>query len=514
MNSTWPGKENRSKRTPMVLLLYQQAWNGDGSQVKIIEKSRRVGLSWGEAAEDAVLVADRERGMDVFYIGYNLDMAREFIEDCADWLKFYNQAAAEIEEFIFEDERAENRGINAFRIVIPGAHKVVALSSRPSNLRGKQGKIVIDEAAFHDDLRGLMKAALAMLMWGGRVVVISTHFGEDNYFNELIADSRAGKKPYSVHRVTLDDALEAGLYRRICLRLGETWSEAAEKKWRQSLIDFYGDDADEELFCIPSQGGGAYLSRALIEARMSERIPVIRWEKKAIFAEAPDYKRTIETALWCETVLKPYLSTAIAKKIAYVGEDFGRSGDLSVIAPFVEMENLTLRALFYLELRNIPFQQQEQILYFICDRLCALSGMALDSRGNGQYLGERAMQRYGADRVAQVMISEAWYRDTMPKYKARFTDGTILLPKDADVLNDNRAIRMVKGVAKIPDGREKAVSDKKQRHGDSAIAGAMAVFASHQFAGFSGIPQVHSAMPAAMVDTMAGFFGQINYRAY
>ena len=144
----------------------------------------------------------------------------------------------------------------------------------------------------------------------------------------------------------------------------------------------------------------------------------------------------------------------------------------------------------------------------------ALSGMALDSRGNGQYLGERAMQRYGADRVAQVMISEAWYRDTMPKYKARFTDGTILLPKDADVLGDNRAIRMIKGVAKIPDGREKAVSDKKQRHGDSAIAGAMGVYAAHQFAGFSGVPQCHSALPAAMVDTMAGYFGQINYRAY
>lgn len=514
MTSTWPGKEARDQRTPMVLLPYQQAWNADPNPVKIIEKSRRIGLSWGEAAEDAVLAADRERGMDVFYIGYNQDMAREFIEDCADWIKFYNLAAIEVEEFIYEDERAENKGISAFRITIPGAHKIVALSSRPSNLRGKQGKIVIDEAAFHDDLAGLMKAAIAMLMWGGRVVVISTHFGEDNPFNELIAEARAGKKPYSVHRVTLDDALAAGLYRRICLRLGKEWSEDGEAKWRQNLIDFYGDDADEELFCIPSQGGGQYLSRALIEARMSVQIPVIRWSQKDTWAEQPDHKRIMETKSWCDGMLRPWLETPLAKKIAYVGEDFGRSGDLTDILPLMEMENLVLRSLFLCDLRNIPFQQQEQIFYFICDRLPALSGLALDSRGNGQYLGERAMQRYGADRVAQVMPSEAWYRDAMPKYKARFTDATLLLPKDADVLNDHRAIRIIKGVARIPDGREKSVADKKQRHGDSAISGAMAVYAAHQFAGFAGIPKVCSSMPITSIETGGAYFGRINYGAY
>lgn len=515
MTSTWPGKEDRAKRAPMVLLPYQQAWNADPNPVKIIEKSRRVGLSWGEAAEDSILASDRDNGMDVFYIGYNQDMAREFIEDCADWLKFYNLAAVEVEEFIFEDERAEKKGISAFRITIPGAWKIVALSSRPSNLRGKQGKIVIDEAAFHDDLPGLMKAAIAMLMWGGRVVVISTHFGDDNYFNELINEARSGKKPYSVHRVTLDDALAAGLYRRICLRLGKDWSADGEDEWRQGLVNFYGDDADEELFCIPSQGGGAYLSRALIEARMSADIPVIRWAQKDDWAQRPDRKRVAETRLWCETVLRPWLNTDLARRIAYVGEDFGRSGDLTVITPLVEMKDLTLRALFMLELRNIPFQQQEQAFYFVGDNLPALSGCALDSRGNGQYLGERAMQRYGADRVAQVMPSEAWYRDAMPKYKARFTDGSIVLPADADVLNDHRQIRLVKGVARIPDTRETALSDKKKRHGDSAISGAMAVYAAHQFAGFAGVPKVMSAAPNSMPGVLSGYaHKRINYGAY
>ena len=51
-----------------------------------------------------------------------------------------------------------------------------------------------------------IKSGLALTMWGAKVRLISTHNGVDNLFNELITDSRAGKKRYSVHRLTLDDA--------------------------------------------------------------------------------------------------------------------------------------------------------------------------------------------------------------------------------------------------------------------------------------------------------------------
>jgi len=42
---------------PFVLLPYQQAWVADPSAVKICEKSRRVGLSWAEASDDALTAA-------------------------------------------------------------------------------------------------------------------------------------------------------------------------------------------------------------------------------------------------------------------------------------------------------------------------------------------------------------------------------------------------------------------------------------------------------------------------
>jgi len=468
--------ENRIDRAPMALLPYQQRWSEDEANVKVIEKSRRIGLSWGEAAEDALLTASQS-GMDVWYIGYNKDMAQEFIEDAADWAKFYNKAATEVEEFVFKDE---NKDILSFRIYFASGYKITALSSRPSNLRGKQGKVVIDEAAFHDNLKELIKAAMALLMWGGKVVIISTHDGDQNPFNELIKEIRAGKKPYSLHRVTLDEALAQGLYRRICLRLGQQWSEEKQEDWRRELIDAYGDGADEELFCIPSEGSGTYLPRTLVETCTSADIQVIRYEQETSFAELADYLRYAEVQDWCDEMLLPLLKDIRdVKHGSYFGEDFARSGDLTVIWPFVELQSAVFKCPFLVELRNMPFRQQEQILFYIVDRLPRFQYGALDARGNGQYLAEVAMQKYGANRIAQVMLSEAWYRENMPPYKSAFEDRSIIIPKDADVIADHRAFKMTRGVAKIPETKEKG-TDSKQRHGDAGVAGALAFFATRQ----------------------------------
>src|SRR5207249_8509378 len=98
------------------------------------------------------------------------------------------------------------------------------------------------------------------------------------------------------------------------------------------------------------------------------------------------------------------------------------------------------------------------------------------ARGNGQYLAETARQRYGP-KIAQVMLSTEWYRDNMPRFRAAFEDGTIVIPRDADIMLDLRALVMEQGVAHVGDKRSRG-SDQKMRHGDSAIAAALAFFAS------------------------------------
>ena len=87
------------------------------------------------------------------------------------------------------------------------------------------------------------------------------------------------------------------------------------------------------------------------------------------------------------------------------------------------------------------------------------------------------MQRYGTQRIEQVMLSETWYREHTAPFKAAFEDGTFELVRDADVLNDLRAFEVVRGVPRIPDRRSTDDSGKK-RHGDAGVALLLADFAS------------------------------------
>lgn len=465
-----------------VLMGYQQRWVADRSPLKVMEKSRRTGITWGEAS-DNVLTAASERtagGQNVYYIAYNQDMTIEYIQACAMWARMFNYAAGEIEEGIWEDEEDVDRNIKTYTIKFPSGFRIVALSSRPSNLRGRQGIIVIDEAAFHDQFKKLLDAALAMLIWGGQVHVISTHNGDDNPFNELITDIRSGRRAGTVHRVDFNEAVADGLYQRVCMRLGKPWTPEGQAEWKAGVYRFYGDGAAEELDCIPSNGSGAWLSRALIESRMSADTPVLRWACKAGFELLPDHIRAAECRDWLEAQMLPLLERLPTEAQSYDGEDFGRSGDLTVHVPLIQHQNLVRRVPFTVELRNVPFRQQEQVAFYLLDRLPRFTGGAFDARGNGQAIAEFAMQRYGAARIAQVMPTESWYREHMPPVKAALEDGNLVdLPKDADTLNDLRAVQMVRGVPRVPDERTKG-EDKGKRHGDAAVAVALAYYASRE----------------------------------
>jgi phage FluMu gp28-like protein len=456
-----------------ILLPYQREWIADRAAVKVYEKSRRIGITWAESA-DAALDAGTSSGSDWWYIGYNKEMALEFVEAAAGWARRFNHATRRTEEIMVADLEKD---ILAYRIRFASGHKIVGLSSRPSNLRGKQGVAVIDEAAFHDDLAGLLKAALALTMWGGRIHLISTHNGAANPFNQLVVDIRAGRKPYSLHRTTLDDALVQGLYRTICCDNEVQWSAAGEGAWRAELIAEYGSDAEEELLCIPSISSGVFLPSALIEARMNDQIPVLRWHCRTGAVVRGNASLVKDAEDWIRSELEPMMGRLDAALMSCFGEDFGRSGDLTVIWPLQLAPNLVRRTPFVVELRDVPFKQQAQVLFYIADRLPKFIGGAMDARGNGQYLAEEAALRYGT-RIEQVMLSLEWYRDNMPRYKAAFEDGKIELPRHADILADHRLLRMEKGVARLSERRTHG-DDGNRRHGDSAIAGALAYYASY-----------------------------------
>lgn len=460
---------------PPVLLPYQRAWIDDPSPLKVCEKSRRTGLTWAEASDD-VLIAASEGGQNVYYIGYNQDMAIEYIEACAQWAKVFNCAAGAIDEGIWGEDDPD-RHIKTYTIRFGSGRRIVALSSRPANLRGKQGVVVIDEAAFHDRLGELLKAALALLIWGGRVRVISTHNGDSNPFNELINDIRSGRRNGSVQRIEFKEAVQQGLYQRVCLRLGKLWEQQAEQDWIREVYAFYGDDATEELDVIPSSGDGVPLTRAAIEAVMQADVPMITLRLADDFAQMPKALREAEIDDWCAEHLDPVLALIPPNRNCYLGEDFARSADLTDIWVASETVGLGLETACVVELRNVPYEQQRQVLFHIIDRLPRFSAAALDATGNGGYLAEVAMQRYGAARIEQIKLSTQWYLEHMPRLVATVQDRGVTLPRHADVLADLRCLRRVGGVIRVPDGGRSRGSDGGQRHGDSAIALAMMLYA-------------------------------------
>lgn len=490
-----------------LFCLYQIKWLNDHAKVKVWEKGRRIGASWIEALYTVLQAARKasEGGQNTYYLSYNKDMTRQFIKDCLWWAKVLGVVCGDMVEIVADWDK----DVTIFRITFASGNIIEALPSEPRSIRSKQGRVIIDEAAFVDDLDALKKAAMAMIMWGGQVVILSTHNGVENKFNEMLGDIRAGKLPYSLHRTDFDEALEQGLHKAMCRKKGEEWSPEAQTVFRAEIMQIYGSNADEELFCIPSRSGGVWLTGALIESCMREDIPVLCWspviareafDARALagdsmpeglsalgvvtirdwlrnreFVDIPKEAAALLVHMWYMETMAPLIAALNPQERHFMGGDFGRVGDLTVYWPLAETSLLHAHTPFTLELRDTPFRVQEQFLFLICHGMPRFSGVALDARGIGMQLAESARQEYGKELVAQVMLSEGWYREHMPPVKASLEDRTATLPKNANVKDDFRSIRVINGVPRIPEKRTGVKG--QQRHGDSAEAYALARFA-------------------------------------
>lgn len=478
-------------RLPDLLMAYQQRGVDrllSGVSVLVVEKSRRIGYTWGLAAY-AVLRAAMEKpagGMDVMYISYSQEMTREFVDACAMWAKAFAKGAAEAEELLFDDADPrhpdETRQIKAFRIGFASGFEIIALSSAPRSLRGKQGVVIIDEAAFVESLAELLKAALAFLMWGGQVVVVSTHNGADNPFNGLVHDILEKRKPYELIRVDFDEALRNGLYERICLVKGTPWTAEGEAGWRQEIIAFYGDAGDEELYCVPSEGSGAWLPGPLITARMTAEGKVLRWDLPADFLHRPQLVQAGMLAVFLDE-LDGELRKLDATERHALGFDFGRVGDLSVVYLLAIDQVLARRARLAVEMRRWPHDEQKAVCRAILKRL-RMVGAAFDATGEGNVIAEAMQREFGAydlkvgagGLVAAVKLSQEWYRTEMPPVKAALEDDVLALLLDADHRDDLRQIQVIRGIPQVPPLR--TGGEGKKRHADAAVAIALAEFAA------------------------------------
>ena len=95
-----------------------------------------------------------------------------------------------------------------------------------------------------------------------------------------------------------------------------------------------------------------------------------------------------------------------------------------------------------IELRNVPFETQRDIMFWLIPRLPRFGHGAFDATGNGAYLAEKAAQKFG-ERISEVKLSQEWYRANSPAYIEAFGDQSITIAADEDVVRDHQALQWI-----------------------------------------------------------------------
>jgi phage FluMu gp28-like protein len=464
-----------------ILMAHQKAWVEDQSPFKAAEKGRRTGITFAEALDSTIwAAATRAGGGDnTWYIGDTKEKGLEFVGVCAAFARHVAKELLTINEFVFEDaqEDGTTRAIAAYRARFASGFQIAALSSRPAAIRGLQGRVVIDEAAFHQNVAKVIDACNALLIWGGVIRVISTHNGALNPFAELISEIRAGKRAGTVHRITFDDAVKNGLYERVRYLRGKTASAADKKTWYETIRRSFGSRVEamrEELDVIPREGEGVLLPLAWIESCATADYAVKRWAPPAEdFVDWPEAQRRAEMLAWLEREVAPLLARfAHIRGPWALGEDFAMRQDRTCIALGYTALDLRRHVPLLLELARCPYDQQKQALFWLGEWLRArfFQQAILDANGNGMVLAQEARQRFGVERVLELVANDAWHREQTPKFRAAFEDKTIRIPADIDVRDDLRLIQVIGGVGKIPSDVRNVGVDGGRRHADAAVA--------------------------------------------
>ncbi|MDE1170782.1 MAG: terminase family protein [Verrucomicrobium sp.] len=426
-------------------LPYQAAWIRDNSRIKIMEKSRQIGMSWAAAYRAVSTTACQGARFDTWISSRDETQAKLFGEDCARFARVLNQAARDMAVEVVD--RKEK--VTAHVLPLANGRAICSMSSNPNAQAGKRGARVLDEFALHPDPRQLYAIAYPGIMWGGTLEILSTHRGSANFFNQLVHEAKhlGNPKQVSLHTVSIETAVAQGLLSR----LKKKWPQDDPRQqldddgFLQSLRNQCPDEEtwQQEFLCQPADDQGAFLSYDLIAG-----------------CETP------EGEAW-RTDLRA------AAGPLYVGVDLGREHDLTVL--WVVEDLAPLRVTRRIEvLDRQTFAAQEAALDALLSnpkvRRCCI-----DQTGLGRQFAERAAARYGAHRVEGVSFTAGTKEEMAYPVRAAFEQKTLRIPADKAVRADLRAIRRETGAG----GRSRFAADRGPGgHADRFWALALALHAA------------------------------------
>ena len=408
-------KRGNAKHIPVdpgrLFLPYQQRWGDDLSRLKLMEKSRQIGLSWSTAFATVKRTAPKEAKNDQWVSSRDEIQARLFLEDCKRFAVAIDTAARDLGSVVIDDERR----ISAYVLQFANGKRIHSMSSNPDAQAGKRGGRVLDEFALHPDPRKLYSIAYPGITWGGQMELVSTHRGSANFFSELVEDvkHRGNPKGFSLHTVTLQDALDQGFLFKLQENLPADDERIAMDE--AEYFDFIRSGcASEEQFlqeymCVPADDAGAFLTYDMIAA--CEYRPTDPWEVDG------------------------------TEKELYLGVDVGRSNDLTVMW-ILERVSGSFFTRKIVTMQNQTFTAQEAELYSLLGNP-AIRRCCIDATGLGMQLAERAQEKFGEYRVEGVRFTGPVKEELAYPVRAAFEDKSIRIPRDDQIRADLRGIKKV-----------------------------------------------------------------------
>ncbi len=395
----------RPKNPEAVFLEFQTRWIADTSRLKLMEKSRQIGVSWGTAYGAVERTAAASARHDQWVSSRDDLQARLFIEDCKMWAQALQIAADDLGETVIDPKER----LSAYVLQFASGKRIHSMSSNPDAQAGKRGGRILDEFALHPDPRKLWSIAYPGITWGGQLEVISTHRGSHNFFNQLIREAveKGNPKKISLHRVTLEDALNQGfLYKLQQMLPADDERQAMDEA---AYFDFVKSGcADEESFlqeymCQPADDDAAFLEYDLIAA--------------CEYPQGVDWS-VLETGR------------------LYAGIDIGRKRDLTVLW-VVEKLGDVLYTRHVECLQNMPKSEQEKVLWpWIekVDRVC------IDATGLGIGWADDAQTRFGGSKVEAVTFTPRVKEALAYPVRSKMEDRTLRIPYDPQIRADLRSV--------------------------------------------------------------------------
>jgi phage FluMu gp28-like protein len=440
-----------------VFLPFQRKWIDDKSRLKIMEKSRQIGISWGTAYGCVERTAPAENRHDQWVSSRDEIQARLFLEDCKRFGVMLNTAAKDLGTQVID----EDKKLSAYVLAFKNGKRIHSMSSNPDAQAGKRGGRVLDEFALHPDPRKLYAIAYPGITWGGQLEIVSTHRGSANFFNELVEDvkHRGNPKGFSLHTVTLQDALDQGFLFKLQQAL-----PADDERMAMDEAEYFefirSGCASEEQFlqeymCRPADDAGAFLTYDMIAG--CEYRPLDAWEMTG------------------------------DERDLFMGVDIGRTSDLTVfwilerVAGSFFTRHLSV-------MQNRTFSEQEGVLYDLLDNP-AIRRCCIDATGLGMQFAERAQEKYGTFRVEPVRFSGPVKEELAYPVRSLFEDKAVKIPKDDQVRADLRGIRKTTTAAgNIRFEADRGASGHSDRFWALALAVHAAAAGSVQFESATAIP--------------------------